>query len=131
MRFLLLVVCILHGTLLAKATKVGRRRILLERREKRNFQNRRHLLQHRKLRWAEDDVAIPDQFIVVFTPETTKEQVNRIVKKWWLNNGFIGTRLLQRYESSINGISIKRVSINILRLLLQNDHVMYIEEVYH
>lgn len=89
------------------------------------LQRRRKLL-HRKLEWAPDHVAIADQYIVVFSDETTKEDVDSMVNKWRAGGG---PRMTHRYDSALNAVVLKRVSHNLLRRILNEDRVAYIDEV--
>lgn len=90
--------------------------------------SRRRKLQHRKLRWAPDDAAIADQYIVVFSSTLNKEEVDRVVNGW-MATAMVGAKLLHTYDAVLNGIVIQRVSMNVLKLIMQDSRVLYVEEV--
>lgn len=89
---------------------------------------RRKLFQHRKLQWAADEDAIPDQYIIVFSPRSNPDTDDKLIRTW-LNNRLSGARVLDRFRMSLNAVVVKRISFPVLRLILQDSNVLYVEEV--
>lgn len=87
----------------------------------------RRRLQHRKLESAPDEWVVPGQYIIVFEPNETEEEMDGLLKGW-LRNAF-GARVQHRFHSALNGVVVRRLSINILRLILSDKRVLYVEEV--
>jgi hypothetical protein len=89
---------------------------------------RRKLLQHRKLQWAADEYAIPDQYIIVFEDNDTEEEVKGLIKTW-LTRALTGSKVLYRFQDALKAVVIKRLSVNILSLILSDTRIKYVEEV--
>jgi hypothetical protein len=89
---------------------------------------RRKLLQHRKLQWAKDEYAIADQYIVVFEKKDTEDEDKKLIKTW-LTKALTGSTVIYRYQTALKAVVIKRLSLNILTLILSDTHVLYVEEV--
>ena len=89
---------------------------------------RRKLLQHRKLYYAPDDDAIPDQYLVVFKDGDSEEEINAMLNKW-LGNALVGAKVVHQYYNAFRAVTISRISINVLRLMLSDSRVLFIEEV--
>ena len=89
---------------------------------------RRRKLEHRKLQYAPDEFAIPDQYIVVFEDNDTEDQIDGLLRGW-LRNALTGSRVKDQFRSALKAVVINRVSINVLRLILSSKRVKLVEEV--
>jgi len=90
-----------------------------------NARPERRQLEHRKLFWAEtEEDAIPDEYIVAFDADTNEPEIRSLIQ-----TKLRGTKILKEYHSALHAVAVKRISIPMMRLLLSDPRVVYIEEV--
>ena len=83
----------------------------------------RRRLQHRKLYWADDDVAIQEQFLIVFDDNDTAQEVQDFLADW-------RAQVLEEYDSSaLRGAVVKVSSTNSLINILDDKRVALVQEV--
>ena len=88
-------------------------------------------LQHRKLQWAAEEVAIPDQYIVVFRDDMLSTTEAHIVAMDWMTSARSETKVLYEYGSAVSGVVFSRLPTNTLEQILDDPRVAYIQQVSH
>ena len=86
----------------------------------------RRRLQHRKLFWAKDELAVEEQFVIVFEDNDTDEEVQDFISQWMARDE---TEVLGAYDSALKGAVIKIGSIKSLIEILDDSRVAFIQEV--
>jgi subtilisin family serine protease len=95
-----------------------------------NDQDRRRL-EHRKLQWAPDEVAIPQQYLIVLNDFTAAENdfdINDYVNDW-LGGDFGETEVMLEYGTIYKGLVMKNVQLYTLQKIVQDERVAYVTEV--
>ena len=85
-------------------------------------------LQHRKLQWAPDEVAIPEQYIVVFKDNlfTANEDLD-FVSEWV--NAWHETSVIYEYGSVFRGVVLTKVPLFTLKTMVEDERVAFVEQV--
>ena len=90
---------------------------------------RRRQLQHRKLQWAADDVAISGSYIVVFNGDFTPEQAEEQIAGWLSKAPEGSTPDIQYvFDDMLNIVTFEGVSMDTLEIMLEDSTVAWIEE---
>ncbi|GAX22254.1 serine protease [Fistulifera solaris] len=89
---------------------------------------RRELFQHRKMEWAPEDSAISDEYIIVFDETSTADEVDGLLKRW-MRTLLSTAKIVNEYNGlTMKTVVIKRVSLPILKLVLNSSVVKYVEQ---
>ena len=90
---------------------------------------RRQLFQHRKMQWAsEEEEHIEGQYIIVFNPETSDDAIDSL-QRGWLNSSNTGAKIKFQFNDALKAIVVSRLSANILKVIIGDDRILWIEEV--
>ena len=89
----------------------------------------RRRLQHRKLQWAADEVAIENQYIVVFKDDQFDANEELDFVSEWVNNGWSETSVLQEFRSVYRGVVLTNLPLFTLKEVVEDDRVAWVEEV--
>ena len=90
--------------------------------------SRQRRLQHRKLQWAPDEVAIPEQYIVVFKDNLfTADEDLDFVSEWV--NAWHETSIIYEYGSVFRGVVLAGVPLFTLKNMVEDERVAFVEQV--
>jgi hypothetical protein len=95
-----------------------------------NDQDRRRL-EHRKLQWAEAEVAIPQQYLIVLDDFSASEidfDIYDYVNDW-LGGDFGEAEVVLEYGTIYKGLVMKNVPLYTLKNIVEDERVAYVTEV--
>jgi hypothetical protein len=88
----------------------------------------RRLWVHRKLRYAEDDVAIFHQYLVVFEDFASSDNLLDYVREW-MDGEFGESEVVLEYGTIFKGLVMTNVPQYNLQNIVEDDRVAYVTEV--
>lgn len=89
---------------------------------------RRELFQHRKMEWAPEESAISDEYIIVFDETNSADDVDGLLKGW-MKTLLSTAKIVNEYNGiTMKTVVVKRVSLPILKLILNSNMVKYVEQ---